>query len=217
MDFAAARRTMVDSQIRPNDVTSPDIVDAFLETPREPFTPKSKALLAYSESEIETSPGRSLWTPRDFAKLVKAAEPKPSDIALIIGAGAGYETAVFSRLVETAIGLEDASNLADAATERIAELGLDRAVFVEGDLFDGLSDQAPFDIIFVNGMVETIPPAWVDQLADGGRLAVVVQADADLGRAQIHTKTGGVVSARTVFDAMPPKFDAFDAAAGFSF
>lgn len=74
MDFDTAREIMVDSQIRPNDVTDPAIVSAFLRTPREMFVPNARKGVAYSELEIETSPGRSLWTPRDTAKLIKLAE-----------------------------------------------------------------------------------------------------------------------------------------------
>ncbi|MEO0981378.1 MAG: protein-L-isoaspartate O-methyltransferase [Pseudomonadota bacterium] len=217
MDFDAARRNMVDSQIRPNDVTDPDIVAAFLKTPREIFTPKSKMSLAYSELEIETSDGRWLWRPRDFAKLLEAADPKPDDIALVIGAGAGYEAAVAGELVETVIGLESDAHLVDRATERLSEIGLERVVFVEGALEEGLASQGPFDLILVNGMVATVPQAWTDQLAEGGRLAVVVQADRDLGKARIMTRAGDVVSSRTAFDATPPRWPAFDPKPAFSF
>ena len=76
MDFPAARRIMVDSQIRPNDVTEPALVAAIMDVAREAFVPASRKNVAYSELEIETSQGRALWTPRDFSKLVKAAEPQ---------------------------------------------------------------------------------------------------------------------------------------------
>lgn len=210
MNFDAAREIMVDSQIRPNDVSDPDIVSAFLRTPREAFVPTSKKSVAYSELEIATSEGRSLWTPRDTAKLVKLADIDPSDIVLVIGAGAGYEAALISHLAETVIALEEDAGLVDAMSDRFAALGLDRAVAVEGKLEAGLPDQAPFNVIYVCGMVETLPTAWTDQLAEGGRLAVV-QADAEgLGRGKLYTKAGGVVSARDSFDAVPPRFPQFD-------
>ena len=134
MDFAKMRRIMVDSQIRPNDVTDPEIVSAFLHTPREAFVPKSEQSIAYAEYEIETSEGRALWTPRDIGKMIKSLEPEPSDIALVIGAGAGYETAILSRLCETVIALEESDELVDELTARFGTLGLDRAVAVQGDL-----------------------------------------------------------------------------------
>ena len=89
MNFEAAREIMVDSQIRPNDVSDPEFVHAFLNTPREAFVPATRKPVAYSELEIETSEGRALWTPRDTAKLLKSAGIQPTDIVLVIGAGAG--------------------------------------------------------------------------------------------------------------------------------
>ena len=217
MDFAKARQIMVDSQIRPNDVTDPPLVSALLKVAREAFVPSSKKAVAYSELEIETSPGRFLWTPRDISKMIKAVDPHASDIALIIGVGAGYEAAILGELVETVIGLDEDERLIAETSDRLATLGADHVVTVAGTLAGGLADQGPYDIILVNGMVETVPDAWLDQLADGGRLGVVVEERAGLGRARVYTQAGGVVSHRTVFDAAPPKFDAFDRERGFAF
>ena len=210
MDFAKMRRIMVDSQIRPNDVTDPEIVSAFLHTPREAFVPKSAQSSAYAEYEIETSEGRGLWTPRDIGKMIKALQPDPSDIALVIGAGSGYETAILSNLVETVIALEESDELVDELTSRFANLGLDRAVAVQGDLRDGLADQGPFDIILVCGLIEQAPETWFNQLADGGRLGAAVAAGRDLGRARIWTKAGETVSFREVFDCCPPRLPGFE-------
>ncbi|MEO9969608.1 MAG: protein-L-isoaspartate O-methyltransferase [Hyphomonadaceae bacterium] len=217
MDYKAARQIMVDSQIRPNDVANPHLVSALLSVPREKFVPKPRRSVAYSELEIETSEGRALWIPRDFAKLLKAVEPASSDIALVIGAGAGYETAVLARLVETAIGLEDTEALVTATGERLAEFGNDRAVIVEGALDAGLAAQGPFDVIFVNGMVQSVPESWTDQLSELGRLGVVVQTGAQLGEARVYTRSNGIVSYRKAFEASPPRFAMFDSAASFSF
>lgn len=217
MDRAsAARRNMVDSQIRVNDVTRPDIVRAFLEVPREAFVPLARESVAYSEIEIETSPGRALWTARDFAKLLNAMEPAPGDIALVIGAGAGYECAVLNDLVQSVIGLEGDEAVSLAAGDRLSRLGYDHVACVSGPLAEGLAGEAPFDLILVNGMVETLPEAWLEQLGEGGRLGVVV-AEAGVGRARVYTKAGGVASFRTVFDASPPRFAEFDRRAAFSF
>lgn len=217
MDYQAARQIMVDSQIRPNDVANPHLVSALLAVPREKFVPKPRRSVAYSELEIETSEGRALWIPRDFAKLLKAVDPETSDIALIIGAGAGYETAVLAHLVETAIGLEDDEALVTATGERLAEYGNDRAVIVEGALEAGLAGQGPFDVIFVNGMLQSVPEVWTEQLSEMGRMGVVVQTGAKLGEARVYTRADGVVSYRKVFEASPPSFKMFDSAPAFSF
>ena len=210
MDFATSRQIMVDSQIRVNDVTEKEIVSAFLHTPREAFVPKSEQAVAYAEYEIETSPGRALWTPRDLAKMLKFLEPEAGDIALVIGAGAGYETALLARIVETVIALEDSEELVEAMTGRFARLGIDRAVAVQGDLREGLPDQAPFDIILVNGLIEEAPETWFNQLAEGGRLGVPVPIGRDLGRGRVYTKSGEIVSYRDAFDGCPPKLPGFD-------
>ncbi len=217
MDFENARRIMVDSQIRPNDVTEPRIVAAFLKVARENFVPPAQKAIAYSETEIATSPGRALWTPRDFAKLVRHLSPKRSDFALVVGAGAGYEAAILGELVETVIGLDADEALVSETADRLAAAGIDGALCVAGDLRSGLPDQGPFDLILVNGMVETVPDAWLSQLSDGGRLGVVVQASPGLGTARIYARAREKVSFRTVFEASPPKFDEFNAMPGFAF
>lgn len=217
MDFDLAREIMVDSQIRPNDVTEPAIVAAFLRTPREEFVPNSRRSVAYSELEIATSEGRALWTPRDTAKLIKLANIKPSDIVLVLGAGAGYEAALISHLADTVIALEDSAALVDGMSQRFAALGIDRVAPVEGQLAEGLPSQAPFDVIYVCGMIETLPEAWGLQLAEGGRLIAVTTDSDTLGRGRVFTKTGDTLSSREAFDACPPRFAAFDRKPSFTF
>jgi protein-L-isoaspartate(D-aspartate) O-methyltransferase len=208
MDFDSAREIMVDSQIRPNDVTDPRIVSAFLRTPREMFVPNSRKGVAYSELEIETSPGRALWTPRDTAKLIKLADFRPADLVLVIGAGAGYEAALISHLADTVIALEETAQLVDAMAQRFAAVGVDRAAPVEGPLAKGLPEQAPFDVIYVAGMIETVPEAW---------LAAVIADAGGVGRGKVFTKAGETLAAREGFDAYPPRFKAFDRKPSFSF
>lgn len=217
MDFAKMRQIMVDSQIRPNDVTDPEIVSAFLNTPREAFVAKADQPIAYAEYEIQTSEGRALWTPRDLGKMLKALDPQPNDIALVIAAGAGYETALLARMTETAIALEEDEQLVDEMSDRFANLGIDRAVAVQGNLRDGLPDQGPFDIILVTGMVEEAPEAWFSQLAEGGRLGLVAPVGRDLGRARIHTRAGDTTSHRDVFEACPPELPGFRKKKTFAF
>ncbi|MEM7767570.1 MAG: protein-L-isoaspartate O-methyltransferase [Pseudomonadota bacterium] len=217
MDFAAARQIMVDSQIRPNDVTDPDIVRAFLSVPREHFVPRPKQTIAYSEMEISTGENRALWIPRDTGKLVAALDPSPGDVCLVVAAGAGYEAAILSHLCDTVIAIDETAETVDKLSERMAHLGLDRVVAVEAPLTEGLPDQGPFDLIVICGMVEQVSGALTAQLADGGRLAAVVAEDSALGRGRIYTRSGDVVSHRDVFDATPPKLEAFNAPRPFVF
>jgi protein-L-isoaspartate(D-aspartate) O-methyltransferase len=192
-------------------------VSAFLRTPREVFVPNARKGVAYSELEITTSPGRALWTPRDTAKLIKLAAIQPSDVVLVVGAGAGYEAALISQLADTVIALEETAALVDAMSQRFAAIGIDRAAPVEGPLAKGLPEQAPFDVIYIAGMIEVLPDSWAGQLRDGGRLVAVMAQPGGMGRGKVFTKAGNTVSAREGFDCCPPRFTAFDRKPSFSF
>ena len=215
-DFAEARRRMVDSQVRPADVTDRAIQAAMLTVPRERFLPRSKQAEAYADIEADIAEGRVMLRPRDFAKLLQAADVKPTDIVLDIACGRGYSTAVLARLAETVVGLENDDKLVSRATERLAEVGADNAVVVKGDLKAGQPKQGPFDVIVVNGAVDAVPQAWLDQLAEGGRLAVFLR-EGPVGRAVVFTKSGGAIGDRPVFDANVSRLPGFETEPGFVF
>jgi len=216
-DFETARLAMVNSQIRPNDVTDHRIQDAMAELPRERFLPKSKAAEAYADIEAKVSEGRYLLAPRDFARLIHAAGIKPSDVVLDIACGRGYSTAVLSRLADTVVGLEQqGSGMIEKATKALQSISADNAVVVEGDLKSGVPGQGPFDVIIVNGAVDAPAQAWLDQLAAGGRLAII-KRDGPVGCACIHKKTRETTGYRRVFDATPSFLPSFEPEANFVF
>ncbi len=216
-DHSVARLAMVNSQIRPSDVTDHRIQDAMGDIPREAFVPKAQLALAYADTEIELSDGRTMLRPIHLAKLIQAADIQAGDVVLDMAFGRGYSTAVLARLAETVIGLEqDGEGFAAKASERLAEIGANNAVVVEGDLKAGVPGQGPFDVIFVNGAVSKAPPSWFNQLAEGGRLAVI-ERDGAVGRARIYTKARGHVGERAVFDAAPPYLGGFEPEGGFVF
>ncbi|MCR9196314.1 MAG: protein-L-isoaspartate O-methyltransferase [Hyphomonas sp.] len=217
MDFANLRQVMVDSQVRVNDVTSPEVVSAFSNVPREVFVPKGMRSCAYAELEIETSEGRAMWLPRDLGKILRGLEPQANDVSLVIGAGAGYAAALLGFITDAVIALEDDDALVDAMTERFAEIGMDEAVAVQGELSAGLPDQGPFDVILVAGMVETVPQAWLDQLSEGGRLGVVVATGRSVGAARIFKRAGDTFSYREAFECCPPVLPGFEKKSEFVF
>ena len=132
-DYAKARLAMVNSQIRPSDVTDHRIQDAMGAIPRELFLPKSQLSKAYADAEVALNDQRAMLRPREFAKLVQEARVKATDVVLDVGCGRGYSSAVLARLAETVIGLEDAeSKLAAKAGDRLSKVGADNAVVVEG-------------------------------------------------------------------------------------
>ena len=215
-DYTKARAHMVESQVRTNDVTDPDIQRSISGVARELFTPAGKKPLAYSDANVQTDEGRWLMRPRDFAKLIQAADIKPSDIVLDIACGRGYSTCVLAALADTVVGLEDSEAMVDKATEMLAEAEIMNAAIVKGDLKAGASAHGPFDVVFVNGAVTDVPKSWIEQLSAGGRL-VVIEADGPVGKAKVYTKVGNAVGDRVVFDACVPTLPGFEPKAEFVF
>ncbi len=217
IDFATARSNMVESQLRTNKVTDPSLLHAFETIPRELFVPEPLRGIAYVDEDVALGGGRFVMEPRVLARLLQAAQPGPEDVALDLGCGSGYATAILSRLVATVVALEDDAALAAAANRSLAELEIDNAVVVEGRLAEGYPKQAPYNVILLGGAVAEVPAAVADQLAEGGRLVTVVSAGPGLGRATLMRRDGGVISSRILYDAALPVLPGFEAAPGFVF
>lgn len=216
MDLTVARRKMIDSQIRPNDVTDENVLAAFSKVPREVFVSKANAALAYSEMELETIAERHLWLARDLSKFLQALEIEKSDLVLVIGAGEGYSAALINEMADTVIALESDADVSHAAADRLLNLGMDRVAYVTGDLKAGYPKEGPYNVIVVNGMVEYVPDEWLKQLAPGGRLGVVV-GDSKGGHARVYTHSDVTTSYHTAFDCSPPILDGFALEKGFVF
>jgi protein-L-isoaspartate(D-aspartate) O-methyltransferase len=218
-DFAAARLNMVESQVRVNGVTDERVIAAMDALPRERFLPAARQSLAYMDECIrltDENPARYMIEPRVLAKLAQLAEITSNDLVLDIGCGTGYSTAVLSRLAGTVIGLESDEALAAQAGTLLSDLGADNVVVVTGALEQGHADQAPYDVIFVNGMVSAVPEALENQLREDGRLVVVV-GDGVTGRARLYIRSGGSFSGRDAFDANIPFLPGFEPVETFTF
>lgn len=213
-DFDQARKQMVDCQIRPADVTDRRLLAAFETVPRHAFTPRSRLASAYGDCEVATSESRRMMRPRDMAKLIQAAGVKPTDMVLDLAPGRGYSTAILAKLAETVVALEDDEDGVSRAADLLSECGADNAVTISGEIAKGVAGQGPFDVIFVGGAVSDVPQAWFDQLADGGRLAVVMRTG-PVGKATIFSKSASGIGERVVFDANVSPLPGFQPAAAF--
>ncbi|MGE3303372.1 MAG: protein-L-isoaspartate O-methyltransferase [Hyphomonadaceae bacterium] len=202
MDFAQARLAMVESQVRPNDVTNPALLAAFRRIPREEFAPGPARALAYADLEPVVTPGRTLMRPRDLGKLLQALEPRTGERALELAGATGYGAAVLAACVGQAFTLDPSPDLSFAARAALDRCGVANVTAACTDPAQGWPDAAPYDVIFLNGACEFVPQAWLDQLADGGRLGVIVRQGA-AGEARIYLKSGGRTAYRVAFDAAP--------------
>lgn len=218
MDFARQRALMVDTQIRPHDVTDVAVHAAFARVPRETFAPADRGCFAYAETEIACGPGRFLWRARDLAKLVAALDVQAEERALVIGGGSGYPAAILAALGARVTLLETAAHAPGARAALSAAgaaLNPGSVTVVEGDIVKG-APGATFEVILIAGAIETTPASIMNQLADGGRLGCVVRRGAS-GRAQIWRRSGEAVSAAELYDAAPPLLEEFAAPRAFIF
>ncbi|MGA7486505.1 MAG: protein-L-isoaspartate O-methyltransferase [Xanthobacteraceae bacterium] len=222
IDFAAARRMMVDGQVRTSDVTDLRIVAAMLELPRERFMPEGSANLAYLDLDVPVTKaapggeGRRLLKPMVLAKLVQAAAVQAGDRVLDVGCATGYSSALLARLAHSVVALEEDPALARFARDALDAVGAGNVTVVTGPLTQGWQAAAPYDVIFVNGATEVTPHALCRQLKDGGRLVAVMDR-APTGRAMLYRAVGDDVSGWPIFDAVAPVLPGFAAPPAFVF
>ena len=217
-EFAAVRHNMVECQLRTNKVTDWRLIEAMDDVPRERFVPKRLSSVAYIDEDLMVAPGRYLMEPLVLARLLQAATITDQDVALDVGCGTGYSSAVLGRLAGTVVGLEPDVALAEQASETLSAIGADNVIIVSGSVVDGYSRQGPYDVILLNGGVPFMPQPLIDQLAEGGRMVAVVRGAGEVvGRATLWVKLRGEVSHRVEFDAAIPPLPGIEAEAAFEF
>ncbi len=222
VDYAMARETMVDRQIRPVDVTDRRVLAAFGEIPRELFLPVGLRSIAYSDKDLPLKvpswgeAPRHLIAPAVLARLVQLAELVETDIVLDVGCATGYSSAVLARLTASVVGLEADPDLTRAATETLIDLGIGNVAIVSGALENGYPAEAPYDVIVLGGAVASVPRRLTEQLKDGGRLVAVVGLGS-AGVATLFRRTGHEVSSRAAFNISAAPLPGFALAAARSF
>ncbi len=209
------RTMMVDTQVRPSDVTKFPIIAAMLAVPREAYVPQAAQPVAYMDAPVPLARGREMPEARVLAKMMDALDIHLADQVLVLGGGLGYSTAVLARMADSVVMVEEDEALAVEAEAALAAADVDNAVVLRGPLAEGAAKAGPFDVIFIEGGIETLPEGLVAQLREGGRMVAMFQTGA-LGEVRIGRKSDGHIGWRFAFNASAPVLPGFAAAHGFS-
>jgi protein-L-isoaspartate(D-aspartate) O-methyltransferase len=207
-DFPARRRTMVDTQVRPSDVTKYPIIEAMLDVPRELFVPAGRREAAYIGENIPLAPGRVILEPRTLAKMLDALDIRNDELVLVVGAGLGYSAAVIARLAEAVVAVEEDDMLAREAEGALAEVGADNVAVIHAPLAAGAPQHGPYDVIVIDGAAEELPAAVAAQLKDGGRIGCLF-IDGALGVCRVGYQADGALTWRNAFNAAAPVLPGF--------
>ena len=210
MQFATLRKAMVDSQIRPNKVIDNQVIEAFSTVPRELFVNRQMQELAYIDEDIHLSGGRFIIEAMVMARMIQSLKLTPSANVMCIGAGTGYGAAIISSLVASVIAIETRTQMVEKAQQIVASLDIGNVAVVKSRLQDGYPSEAPYQGIIIEGAVEYVSQAILDQLANGGYLVSVLRPrDLDVGEATLWHKYNGHVTTKTLFTAQVPVLDEF--------
>lgn len=214
-DFATRRRMMVDTQVRPSDVTKYPIIAALLDVPREEFVPPALAETAYIGENIPFSANRVLLEPRTFAKMLDALDVTGRDLVLDVGCATGYSSAILARLAQAVVAVESDAALAADAESALAANGAESVILVQGDLAAGVPAHAPYDAMILQGGIAHFPDALAQQLRDGGRV-VALFMDGALGVVRLGVRDKGHMAWRDLFNAAAPVLPGFARAREFT-
>lgn len=214
-DYAARRTTMVDTQVRPSDVTKFPIIEAMLSIQREEFVPDNRREAAYVGENLDIGAGRVMLEPRTLAKMLDALDVQRDEMVLDLGCGLGYSSAVIARLAEAVVAVESIEALASEAQDILSREGADNVILHQGPLAEGAAQHGPYDVIVIEGAVAELPASILDQLKDGGRIACLFMEGA-LGVVRIGYKLDGGISWRFAFNASAPVLAGFEKQAAFS-
>ncbi|NDV51091.1 MULTISPECIES: protein-L-isoaspartate O-methyltransferase [Roseobacteraceae] len=213
-DFVTLRRMMVDTQVRPSDVTKFPIIDAMLRVPREAFVPDEAVDAAYAGRNIDLGDGRVVLDPRTFAKMLDALNVDGDDLVLDIGSGLGYSAAVIARIAEAVVAVEDDAERAEEAQPLLMDHA-DNVIQHVGPLAEGAPQHGPYDAIVIEGGIEQLPETIAGQLKDGGRIACIFM-DGALGTVKVGWKIDGTITWRFSFNATAPVLAGFNKEVAFA-
>jgi len=199
---------MVDTQVRPSDVTKFPIIEAMLHVAREDFVPSSQREAAYVGENLDLGQGRVLLEPRTLAKMLDALAIDRTELVLDVGCAFGYSAAVIARMAQVVVAVEQDADMAAEAQDALMAAGADNAVVHEGPLVSGAPQHGPYDVIIIQGGVDEVPESLTAQLKEGGRIAALFM-QGQLGEVRLGRKRAGHISWRLAFNATAPVLPGF--------
>ncbi|NCQ23196.1 MAG: protein-L-isoaspartate O-methyltransferase [Rhodobacteraceae bacterium CG17_big_fil_post_rev_8_21_14_2_50_63_15] len=208
-DFTARRTIMVDTQVRPSDVTKFPIIEAMLAVPREAYVTAGLREAAYLGENLDLGGGRVILDPRTLAKMLDALSIDGDDLVLDIGSAYGYSAAIIARMAEAVVAVEENDLMVKDAQRTLIEHGADNVIVHHGPLRAGAAEHGPYDVITLQGGVEHLPDAITDQLKEGGRIACLFM-QGPLGQVRIGHRIDGRINWRFAFNAAAPVLPGFE-------
>lgn len=212
-NFEHMRRAMVANSLRTTGINDPRVLAAIGAVPRERYVPEERVAIAYADLSVPLGHGRELNSPMAFGRMLTEVGPQEGERALLIGAATGYPAAVLERLVGSLVAVEEEPALAQIARERLAGTGVK---LIEGPLTQGYAEGGPYDLIVIDGAVESIPDALVDQLVDGGRVATAI-LDRGVTRIAIGRRAGEAFGLAPISDTASTILPGFTKPRAFTF
>ncbi|MBA4175728.1 MAG: protein-L-isoaspartate O-methyltransferase [Leptothrix sp. (in: Bacteria)] len=212
MNTELARFNMIEQQIRPWEVLDQAVLSLLATVRREDFVPPAMRALAFVDTQVPLGEGQCMLEPKVEARLLQELQVQRHEKVLEIGTGSGFMAALLAHRAMRVLTLECRPALARAAREHLQASGIANVKVIDVDAADGargLPGEAPFDVVLLSGSVSEVPPALLQQLKVGGRLAAVV-GDEPIMRARLYTRVGEAAwSQSDLFDTVAPRLEGF--------
>lgn len=209
MDFARARRAMIDSQLRVSGINDPALLEAIRAIAREDYVQPDQRAIAYVDRQLPLAEGRWMTAPLSQARLLLEAKPKSGDKTLLIAGGTGYLAAVLAPLVASLDVVENDKRLSGIGGSKAGD-------WHSGALAGGWKKGAPYDLIVIDGAVEELPKALAKQLAESGRI-VTGTVSRGVTRIAVGRRVDDAIALQPVIEISMPVLADFAAPKGWSF
>ncbi len=188
-NVALARFNMVEQQVRPWDVLDPQVLELMESMPREAFVPQAYQNVAYADIDIPIGHGEVMLAPKYVGRMLQALNLHKGDVALEVGCGTGYITALLAKACRDVYGVDIHQDFVDTAAKNLAALDLNNITLETGDASHGWDAHAPYDVVFISGSLPVLPETFQKSLNRGGRLVAIV-GDTPVMEAVLITRIG---------------------------